>query len=297
MDSAILIRTTLLISVMLIVIALGLRCGPADATYLLRKPRLLVRSLVAMNVIMPLVAVWLVSNFDFKAPVKVALVALAISPLPPVLPGKRLSLTSRGYIYGIVVAAAVCSVVLVSLTASLLSVHFHTQHVRAVRVFVVVTLTVLAPLFVGLFIEKVRPTWVARLAPILSTVGTVILILALIPVAVLEWPIIRSLFGDGTAVAAVILAAVGLLVGHLLGGPDPQHRTVLALATASRHPGVALVAATSAYAQTPRLVTAAVLLAFVVSMIVSAPYAAWRRRVAATSANNRAPPTVGVSGR
>ena len=107
MDPAMLIRIAIVISVMLIVVALGLRYALADAAYLLHRPSLLVRSLVAMNVIMPLAAVWLVSSFDFKTPVKVALVALAISPLPPFLPGKRLKLTSHGYIYGIVVAAAV----------------------------------------------------------------------------------------------------------------------------------------------------------------------------------------------
>src|SRR3974377_1812786 len=107
---ALVIRIAILISVTLIVVALGLRCASGDATYLLHRPRLLVRSLVAMNVIMPLLALWLASAFDFKTPVKVALVALAVSPLPPILPGKRLKLTSQGYIYGIVVAAAICSV-------------------------------------------------------------------------------------------------------------------------------------------------------------------------------------------
>jgi BASS family bile acid:Na+ symporter len=82
MDYAMLIRIPIVISVMLIVVALGLRCALADAAYLLHRPSLLVRSLVAMNLIMPLLAVWLVSSFDFKVPVKVALVALAISPLP-----------------------------------------------------------------------------------------------------------------------------------------------------------------------------------------------------------------------
>jgi BASS family bile acid:Na+ symporter len=232
-----------------------------------------------MNVIMPLAAVWLVSSFDFRTPVKVALVALAISPLPPFLPGKRLKLTSRGYIYGIVVAAAVCSVALVPATASLLSAHFHTQHVGAVKVFLVVALTVLAPLSIGLFIQRIRPTQAPKLAAILYKAGLGLLIVACIPVLVMEWPNIRSLLGDGTVVAASVLSGLGLLVGHLLGGPDPQNRTVLALATASRHPGVALVAGISASIQAPRLVTAAVLLAFVVSMIVSAPYAAWRKRV------------------
>jgi hypothetical protein len=39
------------------------------------------------------------------------------------------------------------------------------------------------------------------------------------------------------------------------------------------------VAGIGASAQTPRLITAAVLMAFLLSMIVSAPYAAWRKRV------------------
>jgi bile acid:Na+ symporter, BASS family len=282
MDPAMLIRIAIVISVMLIVIALGLRCALADAAYLLERPNLLVRALLAMNVILPLAALWLVSSFDFKTPVKVALVALAISPLPPFLPGKRLKLTSHSYIYGIVVAAAVCSVVLVPATAALLSAHFHTQHVSVVKVLLVVVVTVLAPLSLGLLIQRIRPTQAHNLAAILSKIGLGLLIVACIPVLVMEWPTIRSLFGDGTLVAAIVLSGLGLLVGHLLGGPDPQNRTVLALATASRHPGVALVAGISASIQAPRPVTAAVLLAFVVSMIVSAPYAAWRKRVHAS---------------
>jgi BASS family bile acid:Na+ symporter len=213
---------------MLIVVALGLRYALSDAAYLLHRPSLFARSVVAMNVVMPLVAVWLVSSFDFKTPVKVALVALAVAPLPPFLPGKRLKLTSRGYIYVIVVAAALCSVVLVPVTASLLSSHFHTQHVGAVKVFLVVVITVLAPLSIGLFMQRVRPTRAPRLAAVLYKIGMGLLILASIPVLVMEWPTIRWLLGDGTVVAAVLLSGFGLLVGHLLGGPDPENRTVLA---------------------------------------------------------------------
>ena len=279
MDPALLIRIAILISVVLIGIALGLRYATADAGYLLQRPGLLARSLVAMNLIMPMVAIALVSSFDFKTPVQVALVALSVSPLPPVLPGKRLNLRSHGYIYGIVVAAAVCSVVLVPLAASLLSTHFHTQHVSAVKVFIVVLLTVLAPLLIGIALQRIGASRASGLAAVLSKIGTALLVVACVPVLVMEWPTIRSLFGDGTVVAAIVLSGLGLLVGHLLGGPDPENRTVLALATASRHPGVALVAGIGATAQAPRMVTAAVLLAFVVSMIVSTPYAAWRKRV------------------
>jgi BASS family bile acid:Na+ symporter len=279
MDPAMLIRLAILISGILVVVALGLRCTPADAAYLLGRPRLLVRAVVAMSVIMPLIAVSLVSSFDFNVPVKVALVALAISPLPPDLPGRGLNLTSRGYVYGIVVAAALFSIVLVPTSAWLLSTHFHTQHVSATKVFLVVAVTVLAPLAIGLFMQRIRKDWASSLSTILYKVGAAILIAASIPEFAMEWPIIRTLLGDGTLVAAIVVSGLGLVVGHLLGGPDPQNRTVLALATGSRHPGVALVAGIGASAQAPRVITAAVLLAFVVSLIVTAPYTLWRKRV------------------
>lgn len=45
------------LSIMLSVIAIGLRATLADTTYLFSRPALLVRALIAMNVIMPAFAV------------------------------------------------------------------------------------------------------------------------------------------------------------------------------------------------------------------------------------------------
>src|SRR5215469_12957535 len=279
MNAESILRIAIVISVVLIVIALGLRSTLADATYVLDRPRLLVRSLVAMNVIMPLIALLLVNSFALKTPVEVALVALAISPLPPFLPAKHLGLTSHGYIYGIVVAAAVCSVVLVPFTVWLLSLYYHSQHIAIVKVLLVVAVTGLEPVAIGLFIHRTWPARASHLATLLHRIGMGLVVLACVPVLVMEWPTIRSLVGDGTLVAAAVLSGIGLFVGHLMAGNDPEKQTVLALATASRHPGVALVAGISASTQAPQLIPAAVLLAFVVSVVVSAPYAAWRKRV------------------
>jgi len=291
MNAESILRIAIVISVVLIVIALGLRSTLADATYVLDRPRLLVRSLVAMNVIMPLIALLLVNSFALKTPVEVALVALAISPLPPFLPAKHLGLTSHGYIYGIVVAAAVCSVVLVPFTVWLLSLYYHSQHIAIVKVLLVVAVTVLVPLAIGLFIHRTWPARADHLAALLHKVGMGLVVLACVPVIVMEFPTLRSLVGDGTLVAAAVLSGIGLLVGHLMAGNDPEKQTVLALATASRHPGVALVAGISASAQAPQLVTDAVLLAFLVSMLVSAPYTAWRRRVHARTASGAMAPS------
>jgi BASS family bile acid:Na+ symporter len=77
--------------------------------------------------------------------------------------------------------------------------------------------------------------------------------------------------------ALAAFVAIGLVAGHLLGGPDPGDRMVLALATASRHPGVALAIAAANFPQESR-VMGAILLYFLISLIVEVAYLAWRRR-------------------
>ena len=51
--------------------------------------------------------------------------------------------------------------------------------------------------------------------------------------------------GNGTILAMVVFVIVAVAVGHWLGRPDPAEQTTLALATASRHPGLAMAIATA----------------------------------------------------
>jgi hypothetical protein len=80
-----------------------------------------------------------------------------------------------------------------------------------------------------------------------------------------------ALVGSGTLVALAAFSIAALGVGHWLGGPEPEHRTVLALATATRHPAIAIAIATANIAE-PSPVMAAVLLYLVVSVLMAIPY-------------------------
>src|SRR5215510_4547149 len=90
MDLATLVSAAVQASVCLIVFSLGLGSTREDALYLLRRPRQLVRSLLSMNVVMPLVAAGLAAVFDFPGALNISLVALAVSPVPPILPMRQL---------------------------------------------------------------------------------------------------------------------------------------------------------------------------------------------------------------
>jgi bile acid:Na+ symporter, BASS family len=89
MDLATLLYVAIRVSIVLTVFTLGLGATTTDVGHLLHRLRRLVRSLVAMNVLMPLLATGLAAAFPLHPAAKIALVALAVSPVPPVLPSRQ----------------------------------------------------------------------------------------------------------------------------------------------------------------------------------------------------------------
>jgi BASS family bile acid:Na+ symporter len=87
----------------------------------------------------------------------------------------------------------------------------------------------------------------------------------------------KALKAGGTVLSLAAFVLAGLIIGHALGGPEPDNRPVLALATALRHPAVALAIA---HANLPaqRLAAAEVFLYLILSGILSALYLSWVTR-------------------
>jgi BASS family bile acid:Na+ symporter len=236
-----------------------------------------------MNIIMPFLAVVLVSIFPLQLDVKAALVALTISPVPPMIHRGELKAGGRReYVVGLMVAMSLLAIVLVPLTVVILNrVLGSAAVVTPLMVAKIMLKTVLLPLFLGLLIRQWFPAAekasgpVLVVANILLAVGVVLLLFGL-------WPITRPWLGNGLAAMLAVIAAIGLGVGHLLGGPLGGDRTVLAIATASRHPAAALTIATSGplTATATKPVLAIILIYVVVSAIVAIPYKKWRERVA-----------------
>lgn len=279
MDLATLIPLALKAGIALMVFVLGLSASSQDVTYLLRRPGLFLRSLLAMNVVMPLFAAAVVAFFHLNPAVKIALIALAVSPIPPMLPKRALKAGGNGsYTISLLAVAALLAIVFVPLAVDLLGRAFgRTTLVGPGAIVSMVAVTVLAPLAAGLLFRRLAPAVADRLARPLSLVAFGILVVAILPVLFKILPVSWSLIGDGTLAAIVAFVLVGLAVGHLLGGPEPEHRTVLALATACRHPGIALAIATATFPQ-QKLAAAAIVLYLLVNVIVCIPYMVSRQR-------------------
>jgi BASS family bile acid:Na+ symporter len=233
-----------------------------------------------MNLLMPLFAALLVASFDLHPAVSLSLVLLSISPVPPLLPIKgRKAGGGSEFIFSLMSTEAVLAIVLVPVSIEVFDRTFKKQaHVSPAAVALVVLMTVLAPLACGMLFRRFALTVAEKIAKPISLIATVLLTASLIPILFVAIPAIVSLLGNGTLAVFVAFIVAGLAAGHLLGGPAPQDRTVLAFSTASRHPGVAVAMANATFPE-ERLVLAAVLLYLMVSAVVSIPYVVWRRRV------------------
>jgi len=279
MDLAGVIQLVLRTSVMMIVFSLGLQATTQDATYLFRKPKLLLRSTVTMLIIMPFLAALLVQALELPPAVEITMIVLSVSPVPPILPRKQLAAGgTRSYALGLLVAAAVISILFVPAAVELFARVFNKPvGISTGTIARIVTATVIGPLVAGLLVRRFWAEFASRAAVPLSRLAGLLLIIGLLPVLFTQISAAISLIGHGTLLALTAFVVIGLVAGDLLGGPELSHRIVLALSTASRHPGVAMAIATANFPD-QKLVLPSILLYLIVSAIVSGMFLGWLRR-------------------
>ncbi|HEY1447821.1 MAG TPA: hypothetical protein VGF33_04750 [Caulobacteraceae bacterium] len=263
----------------IIVFCLGLQVDPGDFAYLFHKPSLLARSLLSMIIVMPILAVALVLAFKLTPIVAILLLALSLSPVPPVLPGKTLKAGgSSAYVFSLLATASVLAIATVPIGVEVFERVFQVPlHISLSVVTKVVGISVLAPLAAGLAVGRLAAKVAGRIARPLSRLGAVMFLAGFLVLLISALPVAVSLLGNGTLAAVAGFSVAGYVVGHLLGGPEPENRTVLANFTASRHPGVAIAIIGANFPGQKQMIGAAVLY-LLVNAVISFGYQAWRRR-------------------
>jgi bile acid:Na+ symporter, BASS family len=258
------------LSIALTVFAIGLQSTMSDATYLFRHPRDLVRAFVSMYVVMPLAAIALVMTFNLHPAVKIALVALSVSPVPPIFPKKAAKAGGEGdYSVGLLVATGILAVAVIPITIEIFgAIGGIPLQVPLRSIALLVFTSILAPLLLGIAVAAIVPAFATKIAKPIGIGATVVLVLCLLPVLLKSLGTIFSLIGDGTLLSFIAFALIGYFAGDFLGRPEFEKRSVLALATATRHPAIALAMASASFPE-QKLALPAILLYFIVSAIVT----------------------------
>jgi BASS family bile acid:Na+ symporter len=258
-------------SIAALIFAIGMTATTEDIVYLWRRPALLLKSIIAMYIVMPAVAVLMAWTLDLPPRTELALVVLAICAGAPLLPKKLIKFGGDpSYVFSLIVTTSLLAIVTVPASLHFLAeiISFDTSAVTPSQVARIILKTFLLPLGVGMLFRLAVPALADRFGdPLLKIASAVMALCALTALAVGFRLIFEVGLPSLTAFAAFTLSAI--VVGHLLGGPN---RISLAIACASRHIGLALLIAANARGQHALALVVAYLLA---SAVVSIPYVRW----------------------
>jgi BASS family bile acid:Na+ symporter len=243
---------------------------------LLRQPGLLVRSLLAMYVLTPLAAVLLVRAFSAPLAVDIAVLLMAISAGAPALPKKLLKLGANPpYVYSLSVIAALLAIVTVPVSLAILGAFYgRAGGVPMEEVAYTIAAAFLAPLLAGMVARRFWPALAERISePMIGAANIVLLGVVLLMAATN----LSAILGVGASGIAIIVAmtCAALAIGHVLGGPDANDRSALAVACASRFPALVLLIASLNFPHARPLPVVAAYLLF--SNLAMIHYILWRK--------------------
>ena len=256
---------------------LGLAIVPGEFRWVVKRPALLLKGLFSVLIAVPVIALLVTRAVELPRPVEVGIVLMAISPGAPVALRRSMGAGGhRTFAPALQIAVALLAVVSMPLSIGILNEYYRAQAVvdpqhLARQVF----FAQLLPLGLGMAMNRLASTAAAWLEPRLRRLGGVLLIVLLVLVLIDIWHVVIGA-GWRAALAIVLVTALALAVGHMLGGPEPATRTATAICSAARNPGLALLVATLNHA--PPAITATALAYLLIAAVTLIPYIAWRRR-------------------
>jgi bile acid:Na+ symporter, BASS family len=266
----------------------GLRASkhsPGEARPALwRRPRELFRDLLAVLIVVPVWVVLLVAILPVSPPVRagllIATLAVGIGPAAAMQRMGRTTPAAREAL-DLNLVVLLLSLVFVPIAFAAVASLFHRDlHIGVGAVAKVVVGRALLPLLLGLGAARLSPRFAAALGPVLGKIVTVTLLAVVVLALIVTWKHLADVGAVGWIACAV--AALGaIVIGHFMGGHDPDSRGVVAAASVMRFPALALALA-AVLPQGQRVIPVIlvyVICAFVMLAVYGALMARRRRKI------------------
>jgi bile acid:Na+ symporter, BASS family len=257
----------MLIFVLSSMLAMGLGLTVSQIITPLRNARMVVLSLLANFVLMPLAAVALAALLRLDPPLGVGLLLLGTAAGAPFLP--KLAQIAKGNLAFAVGLMVLLMVVTVGYLPLVLPVLLPGVSVNPAKIARSLFLLMLLPLAGALAVKARFAVAAARTKPVLDRVSNLSLILLVLLITAANINNVLAVFGTHGILAGLLFIVVGFGIGWLLGGPGMDTRRVLALGTAQRNIAAALVVGSQSFSD-PKVVVMVVVVA-IVSLLVLMP--------------------------
>ena len=230
------------VTIFSLMLAIGINLSFEKMLSLWRKPALLFRALLAVVVLVPLVVILLLKLFNLPPEVMTGLALLAASPGAP-LTTKRSQMAGARFRYSasLQLTLALLAVVITPLTLAIFTTLFErlSEKVTLLEVAKQVTMVQFLPVSLGLLIQKFGANFAEKIAQPLTFIANGLFLVLVVLACIVGLPLLFKVWGlPLVAIAIMVIASLG--IGHALGGPDEDKRSILAISCIARNFGLAL---------------------------------------------------------
>jgi len=260
-----------------VMFTLGSGVGANDFRWTVRHPTALAKGLFCVLVVAPAIAIAVARMLGVSREAEIGIVLMSICPGAPIAFRRSMDAGAhRSFAPALQISLALIAVVSMPLSiAGLNEFYAGNASIPPQSVAKQVFVAQLLPMALGYAFRRALPPWADRVMPHLERLAKLLLLLLIVVVLIdVSDVVIRA--GSRISLAIAITTVLVLVVGQRLGGTDPATQTAVAISSAMRNAGLALLVAT-ANAASPGIV-ATVLAYVVVSALIVLPYVAWRRR-------------------
>ena len=276
------LKITTPFSVAFLVFAQGLQVSPSQVVaYFKERPWLILRSLVAVLVLVPLAALGIILVLKPSPEVAIGLAILVSCPPAPMMfkTTSQMGKGNPGYMASMHLCLAALAIVTVPTLLYLLSIPlgFHAE-VNLGAMSWTLSRTILIPICAGVGVRAFFPGFADKYGPMFDKAGNIGILVLLVLASVKLFSLMMQMEPWSYLVVATV-SVTALAIGHWFGSRDPNDRTDLAVESGVRHPALALAIGVTNLS--PEKALPVLVPCVLVFMLIAIVYLAGRKKSAA----------------
>lgn len=210
-----------------------------------RSPRLVLSSLAANFVLVPLLAFVLTKTIAVDRSLAIGILLLGTGAGAPFLP--KLAEFARGNVAFAVALMVLLMTATIAYMPFVLPILLPASHVSPWLVAKPLLTVMLVPLTLGLLLRARRGALAGQMEPYLRRASTIALVLVIVLVSAANYSKIEQTVSFNTILVCALLSIASFACGFALGGPSQDARRILALGTAQRDISAALLVAVETF--------------------------------------------------
>lgn len=222
-------------------LSMGLKFFPKQFFEPLKDKSLILKSLVANFILIPVVTYIIVQLIPLQQGLVIGLVLMAAGAGSPfMLKLVQFMKADMAFAVGLMLILSTVTLIYMPLVLSLL---LPGVSVNPLSIAVSLLVLIFVPLIIGTAL-KLRYTKLAGIIqPIFNQLSNIFIFIVIVLYLGLNYKDFVAVFGTGALIASLIFVLTAFLIGYLLGGPSKNTKSVLGMGTAIRNSSAAFVVA------------------------------------------------------